>query len=182
MRDPFAAMTGALAVAVVIVLLTPDARAGQARTTTVKPYSPPRMADGHPNLQGIYDLATLTPLERPDGARAVLSDDEAAKLERDVAARKELGEQSIGGDRFAPPKGGDGSIGPAGGVGGYNTFWLDPGSSYTIVNGEKRTSIVVEPADGRVPPLIPEARQRALARQARPTLMSSSFPLTAGQV
>jgi hypothetical protein len=169
MRDPFAALTGALAVAVAIVLLTPDARAGQARTTTVKPYSPPRMADGHPNLQGVYDLATLTPLERPAGAKAVLSDEEAVKLERDVAARKELGEQSISGDRSAPPKGGDGSTGPAGGVGGYNTFWLDPGSSYTIVNGEKRTSILVEPADGRVPPLTPEARQRALARQARPT-------------
>jgi hypothetical protein len=47
---------------------------------------------------------------------------------------------------------------------------LDPGSTYTIVNGERRTSLVIDPADGRVPPLTPAARQRALAGPvARPT-------------
>src|SRR6266404_5265701 len=128
-----------------------------------RPYSPPRMPDGHPDLQGTYDLATLTPLERPAGVKAVLTAEEAAKLENDVAARKEAGQRSISGDRTAPPKGGDGSTGAAGGVGGYNNFWLDPGSSYTVVNGERRTSLVVDPPDGRVPPLTPAARQRALA-------------------
>jgi len=77
--------------------------------------------------------------------------------------------QPIKGDRAAPPKGGDGSVGAAGGVGGYNTFWLDAGSSYTIVNGERRTSLVIDPPDGRVPALTPAARQRLLSRLARPT-------------
>ena len=141
--------------------------AGQGRGQ--KPYSPPRMADGHPDLQGTYDLATLTPLERPAGAKAVLTGEEAAKLEKAVAARVEAGSQPSRGDRPAPPKGGDGSQGAAGNVGGYNSFWLDPGSSFTIVNGERRTSLIVDPPDGKVPQLTPAARQRFAAALARPT-------------
>src|SRR5215470_4863055 len=130
----------------------------QARRPSAK-YSPARMPDGHPDLQGIYDLATLTPLERPANTKAVLTDEEAAKLERDVAARNEVGGRAISADRAAPPKGGDGSTGAAGGVGGYNNFWLDAGTSYTLVNGEKRSSIIIDPPDGRRPPLLPAARQ-----------------------
>ena len=43
-----------------------------------KPYSPRRMPDGHPDLQGTYDLATLTPIERPAGAKAAMTLEEAA--------------------------------------------------------------------------------------------------------
>jgi len=133
-------------------------------------YSPPRLADGHPDLQGTYDLATLTPLERPSGAKAVLTAEEAKQAEAKVAEQTEVGRRSISADRTAPPKGGDGSVGAAGNVGGYNNFWLDPGSSYTIVNGDRRTSLVIDPPDGRVPPLTPAARQRTLSRLlARPT-------------
>src|SRR5215510_2976236 len=141
----------------------------QVRKPAAKPYSPPRMPDGHPDLQGTYDLATLTPLERPGGTNATLIDEEAGKLERNVATQNELRGRAISGDRTAPPKGGDGSIGAAGGVGGYNNFWLDPGSEYTVVNGERRTSLVIDPPDGRVPALTPAARQRALGRLVRPT-------------
>jgi hypothetical protein len=69
-------------------------------------------------------------------------------------------EQPLDGDRTAPPRGGDGSLGAAGNVGGYNSFWLDGGSSYTMVNGERRTSLIVDPADGRVPPYTEAARKR----------------------
>jgi hypothetical protein len=48
----------------------------------------PRTADGHPDLTGVYDLATLTPVERPNGMSATLTDEEAVKLERQAAARK----------------------------------------------------------------------------------------------
>ena len=85
------------------------------------------MPDGQPDLQGTYDLATLTPLERPAGMKAVLTREEVAKLERAVAAQLEAGDRPSSGDRAAPPKGGDGSRGAAGNVGGYNSFWLDPG-------------------------------------------------------
>jgi len=158
------------AILICILAIALPLAAQAPKTSAVKPYVPPRAPDGHPDLQGTYDLATLTPLERPAGTKAVLTDEEAAKLEKDVASRKDQAGQAISGDRSAPPKGGDGSTGAAGGVGGYNNFWLDPGSTYTIVNGERRTSLVIDPADGRVPPLTPAARQRALAgRVARPT-------------
>jgi hypothetical protein len=135
---------------------------GQAKTSI------PRTGDGHPDLQGTYDLATLTPVERTAGSPLILSDDEASKLERAVAMRKRSQDAPIAGDRSAPPLGGDGSAGAAGNVGGYNSFWIDSGSQYTIVDGRKRASIVVDPPDGRVPQMTPEARQR-FARNTRPT-------------
>ena len=154
-----ALMAGVLGLTVALGLLASMPVAGQGRAE--KPYSPPRMADGRPDLQGTYDLATLTPLERPANAKAVLTAEEAAKLEKAVAARVEAGSQPSRGDRPAPPKGGDGSQGAAGHVGGYNSFWIDSGSQYTIVDGRKRASLLIDPPEGRVPPVTAEARQRA---------------------
>ena len=119
-----------------------------------------RMADGHPDLQGTYDLGTLTPLERRAGSPLILSDQDAAKLERQVADRSSKLAAPVDGDRSAPPKGGDGSPGPYGNVGGYNNFWLDPGSRYTVVDGQKRASLLIDPPDGRVPQLTQAAQQR----------------------
>jgi hypothetical protein len=131
----------------------------------------PRMPDGKPDLQGMYDLAMLTPVERPAGLPAVLTDEEAGKLEKQVADNARASGLPIDGNRSAPPKGGDGSVGPAGNVGGYNTFWLDRGTHYSTVDGQKRSSIIIDPAEGRVPPLTLEARQRSAAARAllRPT-------------
>jgi hypothetical protein len=129
--------------------------AGQSRSTSL-----PRTPDGHPDLQGTYDLATLTPLERRAGTPLVLTDEQAAKMEKDVAQRSDALAAPVQADRAAPPKGGDGSPGPYGNVGGYNNFWLDPGSHYTIVDGQKRASLLIDPPDGRVPALTEAARQR----------------------
>jgi hypothetical protein len=166
MRKRFSLVISLVVLGLLALVLT---SAAQAPKPQAKSYSPPRMPDGHPDLQGTYDLATLTPLERPGGAKAVLTDEEAKKLERDVATQNEARGKAISGDRSAPPKGGDGSTGAAGGVGGYNNFWLDAGKSYTVVNGEKRTSLVIEPSDGRVPPLTAAARLRLAERILRPT-------------
>src|SRR5258708_28733612 len=95
---------------------------------------------------------------------AVLSKAEAVRVEKQIAKQKEDAAAPIKGDGDAPPKGGDGSAGPAGNVGGYNSFWIDSGSQYTMIDGQKRTSILVDPPDGRVPPLTPEAQQRKAAR------------------
>jgi hypothetical protein len=144
-------------------------QATQARSAAPQPYKPPRLPDGHPDLQGMYDLATLTPLQRPAGANAVLSREEAARLQENVARRNARASLPTQGERQAPPKGGDGSTGAAGGVGGYNAFWLDAGSEYTIVNGEIRTSLIVDPPDGRIPTLTAAARARNAARIVRTT-------------
>jgi hypothetical protein len=128
----------------------------------------PRTADGHPDLSGMYDVATLTPVERPAGTPLVMTDEQAAKLEKDVAARKSYQDAPIKADRDAPPVGGDGSSGAAGNVGGYNSFWIDSGSRYSVVEGQRRASIVIAPPDGRVPQLTAAARTR-FARNVRPT-------------
>ena len=148
-----------------------QAQAGRAVSAKAPPkvYQPPRLADGHPDLQGTYDLATLTPVERPAGAKPVLAPEEAAKLEDSIASAKERADQPIDGNRTAPPKGGDGSKGPAGNVGGYNRFWLDPGSSFTVINGQKRSSLVVDPADGKVPAYTDAAKKRIAGSAGAPT-------------
>jgi hypothetical protein len=158
-------MTGALAVAVVTMI--PARMAGQARAPV------PRTPEGRPDLSGMYDLAMLTPLERPAGLPAVLSDAEAARLEREIAVQEQKARAPIRGEREAPPKGGDGSVGPAGNVGGYNTFWLDRGTHYSTVDGQKRSSIVVDPPDGHVPPLTANARERAANQRAATTRPTS---------
>ncbi|HKV05531.1 MAG TPA: hypothetical protein VJO53_10545 [Candidatus Acidoferrales bacterium] len=148
----------ASALGVVALLLSPAIPvAAQTATPPAKKYQPPRMPDGHPDLQGTYDLATLTPVERPAGAKAAYTREEAAKLEARVAAQKEEGDAPISPNRKAPPKGnGDEGLPleyhlAAGGTGGYNYGWLDPGSAYNMVNGEIRSSIVVDPPNGRIP-------------------------------
>ncbi len=159
------------ATVVVVATMAASIRAaGQARPAAPAKSSGPRTADGHPDLTGVYDLATLTPVERPNGVPAVLTDEEAAKLEGQAAARRELLSRPSKTDRDAPPVGGDGSVGAAGNVGGYNNFWIDAGSSYVQIDGQKRSSLVIDPADGRVPAMTAAARQRLLAnRNARPT-------------
>jgi hypothetical protein len=100
----------------------------------------------------------------------VLTEEEAKKREAQVAQRSAGLNAAIDGNRQAPPKGGDGTPGPYGNVGGYNNFWLDPGSHFTMIDGQKRASLLIDPADGRVPPLTEAARQRRTAGDySRPT-------------
>jgi hypothetical protein len=128
------------------------------------------MADGHPDLQGTYDLGTLTPLERAPGTPLVLTTEQAKTREQQVAERSDKLAAPIDANRSAPPAGGDGSPGPYGNVGGYNNFWLDPGSHFTSIDGQKRASLLVDPPDGRVPPLTDAAqKRRATDAYARPT-------------
>jgi len=161
-----------LGVIAVVVAITPAFVTGQSATSrtpgSASKSALPRSPDGHPDLQGTYDVATLTPLERPAGLPLVLTEEEAAKLEKQVADRKFRAGLPSRGDREAPPVGGDGSTGAAGNVGGYNNFWIDNGTRYVAVDGRKRTSIIIDPADGRIPSLTPEAQQRA-ARTTRST-------------
>ncbi len=134
----------------------------------------PRRPDGRPDLSGTYDIATLTPLQRPAefGDTLVLTEEEAATLAAEAGSLERIfniqaeRNQEIIYPREAPPVGGDGSSGAAGNVGGYNSFWMDFGQSGFQIDGEYRTSIIVDPADGRRPPLTQEARERLAARTA----------------
>ncbi len=131
----------------------------------------PRTADGHPDLQGVYDVATLTPLERPEafGTSLNMPTADASRLEQAVADRKDRLARPSDGNRAAPPIGGDGSTGAAGNVGGYNNFWIDNGEKYVEIDGQKRTSVIVDPTNGRVPQLLPAAQKRNAARLVQTT-------------
>ena len=156
-----------------------SAPAVKSVSTGKKVYSPERLADGHPDLQGMYDVATLTPVERTfgiagfdlveTGTELVLTPEQAAKLESQVSANLRKDFTPADPTRGAPPVGGDGSQRSAGNVGGYNNFWVDPGSSYTVVNGQKRASLVVDPPDGRVPPFTAAAKLRQEQLRSQPT-------------
>jgi hypothetical protein len=132
----------------------------------------PRTPDGRPDLSGIYDIATLTPLQRPEhlGDRLSLTDAEAKALAKMEAARMAQTNRASDPNRSAPPAGGDGSEGAAGNVGGYNTLWVDRGTGAFQIDGQWRTSIITDPVNGRFPPMTPEARKIAAARAklARP--------------
>ena len=126
----------------------------------------PRMASGKPDLNGTYDVATLTPLQRPAefGDNLYLTPEDAEKLAAADRARKDADSLQSDPDREAPPEGGDGSPGAAGNVGGYNAFWIDNGDQAFTVDGKFRTSIITSPANGRRPALTPAGRARAVQR------------------
>jgi hypothetical protein len=141
---------------------------GQAPPASIaKPWSVPRTPDGKPDLQGTWTNATLTPLERADNTPLSLPKGEVERREQAFRERVERLAQDSDPNRPAPPKGGDGSTGAAGNVGGYNNFWIDPGDRIAVVNGEYRSSLITFPENGKVPPTTAEARQRAQERLAQ---------------
>jgi len=148
--------------------LTAEPRADeQAPAGITKTWTLPRTPDGKPDLQGTWTNATLTPLDRPgENTPLVMAKDQVAKREQEFRERVERLAQDSDPNRPAPPKGGDGSTGAAGNVGGYNNFWIDPGDRVAMINGDYRTSLITYPDNGKVPPQTPEARQRAQQRAA----------------
>jgi len=125
-------------------------------------YRVPRLTDGTPDLQGVWTNSSATPLERAAtlGKRRTYTDEEAAKVERTARARVE---------NDAKPTDPDLKIGAAAlpPVGNYNQFWTDRGMNVAVINGEKRTSVIIDPADGRIPPLL--SRTSRGEADSRPT-------------
>ncbi len=114
----------------------------QAQATS---YKPARNAQGHPNIQGNWDFRTLTPLERPAAMadKAVFSspEEEEAYRKRAIA----LNDVDVQRD----------SMGDLDVEGAYNAWWMDYG---TELNEDKRTSLIVNPTNGRLPELTSQAK------------------------
>ena len=132
----------------------------------------PRTPEGRPDFSGTYDIATLTPLQRPAkyGDKLTLTEEEAAEVARKEAEYIAKRNAATDPNREAPPEGGDGSSGAAGNVGGYNAFWIDRGTGGFKIDGKWRTSIITDPENGRQPPRTPdaEAHRKARAKLYRP--------------
>jgi hypothetical protein len=118
-----------------------------------KKYSSPRTPWGDPDLQGVWNDATSTPLQRPGtvGGKDVLTDEEAAEFQAALA-------HDLTRDRR------DG--GPEADVNrAYNDHWMD--ARRLKITADRRTSLIVDPPDGRMPPLVPLSPERQQARAAR---------------
>ena len=141
MRDRVLASIGALAIVTVVVSLKPVPLTGQGL--------------GHPDLQGLWSFATLTPLERPDelAGKPFLTEAEAAEyVRRRIQNTSADRRDGAGTERSS---GEDADVARA-----YNDFWYDRG---TTVVGTRRTSLIIDPPDGKLPPMTPEGQKRASA-------------------
>ncbi len=134
----------ALTLLLMLAMLAPVPTAGQTTASRVVGWTPPVTQWGDPDLQGQWNSQTSTPLQRPlEGplaGRESLPTEEAASLEATNRANFDL-----------PPR--------EGSVGNYNAFWRDVGSPLT------RTSLIVDPPDGRIPPFSPEGQERIEAER-----------------
>lgn len=126
------------------------------------PFAVPRTVFGDPDLQGLWTNNTITPLERPAefADRPVLSAEEARELERAVAEYAAAADQPSDPDRDAPTKG---TIELAD---SYNNFWFDDGTEVAIYDGQYRSSLIIDPPNGRLPDYTDAARQRIEAERA----------------
>jgi hypothetical protein len=135
----------------------------------------PRTPDGKPDLQGNWTNETQTPLERMSPGGATLTDEQAKKVEDRALLVEEHRDKDSDPNRPAPPKGGEAgklaapgersfieqiSEAAGGAVGGYNGFWLDPGLKVIRIDGVARSSIIVDPPNGRMPGLTEAGKKR----------------------
>jgi hypothetical protein len=136
---------------------------GQTRSS--KAWKTPRTADGQPDLQGVWADNAATPLQRPKAlaGKTELSDQELAALKEAASQLFDGGGDAAFGDQVfeAALAKAQSFTSSDGKTGDYNHFWL------VEREFDKRTSLITDPADGRIPPLTPEAEKRAAARAGR---------------
>ncbi len=146
------------------------AAVGLPPSITAQQWVMPRTPDGHPDLQGNWNNATLTPFPRakPAGANAVnatarkmyqgpdFTADEVAQLEREAGNRVIRGAQPLDPDR---------PLLVSGRGLGSDDFYRERGTRVAVISGEPRTSLITVPLDGRMPPLTPEGQRRQQERR-----------------
>jgi hypothetical protein len=149
---------GVLAIAIAVPSLSPAAGQAPKKAAPAAPVkkttSVPKTPWGDPDLQGVWNDATSTPLQRPGGvgAKETLSDEEAEEFQQQLA-------NDLSRDRR--DGGADADVNRA-----YNEHWMD--SRRLKITADHRTSLIVDPPDGRIPAtvLLPPERERARAARA----------------
>jgi hypothetical protein len=143
---------------VAITWLTLSATAQSPSAAKPKParsgarWTVPRTPDGQPDLQGIWTIGTATPFERPPelASKAFFTEQEAAEFEKQTAVARDSDRRGASPDQDLRSA--------------YNNSWYDWGSK---VFKTRRTSIIIDPPDGRVPPLTPKAQEIYRAEMQR---------------
>jgi hypothetical protein len=120
-------------------------------------YEAPMTAWGVPNFQGVWKHATVMPFERPRnlGEKQSYTEEEALQLERGVQERFEENNKPL--DPNRPPPEVAESLPP---IGNYDLFWRDDAKFIPTIDGEFRTSAIIDPPDGRMPELISGVRDK----------------------
>jgi hypothetical protein len=168
-------LTPVVAIAVASLTLSPvngQTPSAATKPASAKTWSPPRTPDGHPDLQGIWNAATITPLERPEAlaGKAVVTDAEAAAYAKEFLEASSLDRRDGGAERDRSRA--------------YPDYFTDRGTQLARVNHQFRTSLIVDPPDGRVPPLTAEGKKRVnadAALRAAPTSDAGEQAGTTGQ-
>ena len=148
--------------AVVVVMASAALLLGSAGPAAAQGAAP-RTAWGAPDLQGVWDFRTITPMQRPEryGDKEFLTQEEAAALDQAATEREERlwnkpAERTSSGENVDRRGAGEAP-------GSYNQFWIDSGTKSVDT---RRTSLIVDPLNGRYPPLTPAGQRRADARRA----------------
>ncbi|HEY1305108.1 MAG TPA: hypothetical protein VGF24_16240 [Vicinamibacterales bacterium] len=165
-----------LAVGLVLPFATQFVAEGQSRDRAAQ-WTPPRAADGHPSLEGVWENNSATPLERPAALanKPRLTDEELASMQRRAKAIYGPDADAVFGDALYLSLLTQSAAGRLGATGTYAQNWL-PDRYF-----EHRTSLIVDPTDGKLPKATPEgerARAAALGRFARRPASAQDMTLT----
>src|SRR4249920_620029 len=148
--------------AILLTVVSPPA-AGQAPTTggktratakkapAGKTWTPARTPWGDPDLQGVWNDATSTPLQRPAGKGEAVLDEQQADQFAEQLANDLTRDRRDGGNEVDVNR-------------AYNEHWMD--ARRLKITNDRRTSLIVDPPDGRMPPLVPLSPEREKARAA----------------
>ena len=145
-----------------LALVVSVSLAGQSAKSAAG-WTVPRTPDGHPDMQGVWANNNMTPLERPKhfGMRATMTEAELADLKKKAQALMDGGDAFFADELFTAAVEGKTKFSSSDTqVGNYDQTWL----SERIF--DNRTSLIIDPPDGRIPALVPEAVERARAEAA----------------
>jgi hypothetical protein len=146
-------LTALVASAAISALAVPAVFAAPAAPAAAA-YKAPLNAYGQPDFEGTWTNASLTVLERTKdfGTRKVMTEEEAKKIEGNDAKLVAEGNAPTDPKVKTTDLPHECGRGFSGAGCGYNSAWIDPGTTVMRVNGEPRTSFITDPADGRLPP------------------------------